>query len=102
MKTRSAYKQQTFTEYKNGEEREYTVYWTMTPGVQIVNALTGYTMPGKVGSAFEDKYFRVMMATGKFDGGPAKLFFETIDEYEELFRTRLSSVNREMYQKKFV
>jgi len=90
MRTSSIYKKASFKTpfYDPSGNPVYSdIYWTMTPGARIINAVTGKLLPGKVGSKEEEQYFRVMHSCGLFEDGPAKLYFECIEDYEIIFGT---------------
>lgn len=65
---------------------------SLTPGVKIRNAVTGYKEPYIVGSKDEDLFFKVSLNTGELGQCPYSnhLFFESPEDYESLFYTKIS------------
>jgi len=59
-----------------------TYYVSGDTGSPIRDALSGYTTEFVVGSAEEDLFFVVMMATGETDG-PKKIFYSSPEEFEK-------------------
>ncbi len=74
----------------------------MTPGNMIRNAVTGERYSEyRVGSSAEDLFFTVCYSVGNTGSrNPCILFFETPNEYEYLFRVKLSEKDLETWKSK--
>ena len=83
--------------------RKYGVYVTNnTPGFMISHAITGnYVSNARVGSKYEDYFFKVKVATGEFGSNSGNLFFDTPEQYEKYFKTNLSAKTKQLWADKY-
>lgn len=83
----------------------------MVPNAPIKNAITGtYQVTGhvpgqiarffRVGSADEDLFFSVILATGETGQDPATLFYDNPEQYERHFYTKLSKEMKDYWLEK--
>jgi len=59
-----------------------TMYSSGMTGTNIRDAITGAYYKELVGSAAQDLFFKVTIATGEFPGGPLHLFYLSPEQYE--------------------
>jgi membrane-associated HD superfamily phosphohydrolase len=74
-----------------------------TPGNKIRNAITGgYEEKMRVGSKYENLFFKVKIATGETGKDGGSLYFDTPEQYERHFHTTVSQPEKEVWQTKFM
>jgi hypothetical protein len=88
----------------NNKKKEIELYTSpSTPGLPIRDAITGSRYPNyKVGSKYEDLFFKSKLATGEFSGDEGCLFFDTPEQFERHLKIVLSQDVKEKWQQKFV
>lgn len=84
---------------KIGKIRAYET--VCIPGKYIRDAITGVRTQYKAGSADEDLFFSVCMATGQHGGEPVFLFFDSPEQYERTFYSTISAKTKEEWSKRF-
>jgi hypothetical protein len=79
------------------------VYSTCTmPGASIRDAITGASTPMcRVGSIYEDLYFKVCFATGEFGSEPKTMFFDCPEQYERHLNASVSQSIKDRWTSKF-
>lgn len=91
--------------YKRRGKKNYriVVYSTNgSPGRLIRNAVNGSTyLSYRVGSADEDLFFSVILASGETGKTPAILFYDTPEQYEAHFHVSLSDEAKRRWLVKF-
>lgn len=72
------------------------------PGVYIRNAITGVSLPYKIGSYAENLFFKVTHACGSRPNfvGPLTLFFDSPEQYERHMRGNVSRDIKEKWASK--
>jgi hypothetical protein len=73
-----------------------------TPGSSIRDAITGGTSPMcRVGSIYEDLFFKVCFATGEFGSEPKTMFFDCPEQYERHLNASVAQSNKDRWTSKF-
>ena len=73
-----------------------------TPGSSIRDAITGATSPMyRVGSIYEDLFFKVCFATGEFGSEPKTMFFDCPEQYERHLNANVSQLVKDRWTSKF-
>ena len=89
--------------YGGSGDGKVGVYSTCTtPGACIRDAITGGTSDGcRVGSVYEDLFFKVCFATGEFGSEPKTMFFDCPEQYERHLNATVSQPNKDRWTNKF-
>lgn len=75
----------------------------MTPGASIRDAITGLTDSiCRVGTRYEDLFFKVVFATGEFGSEPKTAFFDSPEHVERHLNISISQQNKDNWTNKFV
>lgn len=77
-----------------------TFYETNNSNPYCMNAITNWEYSVKFGSRDEDKLFSVILATGETGQTPPILFYDSPEEYERHFNTRVSKETKQRWHKK--
>ena len=93
-----------FARNNNGLSGRVSAYFTSNVvGSNIVNAVTGDVYTERVGSRGEERYFRVIDATGKFDSNGRPVGQNCINpNSNKLFYLNKSQYTQHMMNKKYV
>lgn len=84
-----------------GKKKEViTFYETNNSNLYCMNAVTNWEYSVKFGSRDEDKLFSVILATGETGQTPTILFYDSPEEYERHFNTRVSKEAKQRWNKK--
>jgi len=86
------------------EKKGIEIYTTgSTPGTAIRNAITGVRHNGyRVGSACEDVFYKVALATGECSGRDSCiLFFDNPEQYERCMYTTVDQSSKDTWYVKF-
>ena len=74
------------------------VYGSACQGSQIRNAETGEYYKYIVGSLNEDLFFKNMICTGEFQGGPLTLFYNSPEHYERHQHVEVDETSRKNWE----
>jgi len=73
-----------------------------TPGTLIKDAVTGGTSDiCRVGTIYEDLFFKVGFATGEFGSEPKTMFFDCPEQYERHLNETVSQPTKDKWTTKF-
>jgi len=88
----------------NNKRKEIEFYTSpLSPGLPIRDAITGSRYPNyKVGSKYEDLFFKSRLATGEFGDDQGCLFFDTPEQFERHMKIILSQDIKEKWQQKYI
>jgi hypothetical protein len=88
----------------NNKRKEIELYTSpMSCGLPIRDAITGSRYPNyKVGSKYEDLFFKTRLATGEFGDDQGCLFFDTPEQFERHMKIILSQDIKEKWQQKYI
>ena len=85
----------------NGKKKiSVEVYSSGDTGSNIRDAITGQFYSSKVGSADEDRFFKVCIATGEILNQRRLFFFSSPSDYERIFLTNLKEEIKIAWNKK--
>jgi len=89
--------------YGGTADERVGVYSTRTtPGAYIRDAITGATNNAcRVGSIYEDLFFKVCFATGDFGSETKTMFFDCPEQYERHLNATVSQQNKDRWTNKF-
>jgi hypothetical protein len=85
------------------KDEKVGMYSTSTvPGALIRDAITGATNNQfRVGSVYEDLFFKVVFATGEFGSQPKTAYFDSPEQYERHLNLSVSQPNKDRWTNKF-
>lgn len=87
----------------NKQEKVGLYSTNITPGASIRDAITGLTDDtSRVGTIYEDLFFKVVFATGEFGSDPKTAFFDCPEHYERHLNASVSQQNKDNWTNKFV
>jgi len=88
----------------NNKKKEIELYTSpLSSGLPIRDAITGSRYPNyKVGSKYEDLFFKTRLATGEFGEDQGCLFFDTPEQFERHMKIILSQDIKEKWQQKYI
>lgn len=87
----------------NKQEKVGLYSTNITPGASIRDAITGLTDDTcRVGTIYEDLFFKVVFATGEFGSDPKTAFFDCPEHYERHLNASVSQQNKDNWTNKFV
>lgn len=86
------------------KQEKVGLYTTSTiPGARIRDAITGIVDDNcRVGSMYEDLYFKVVFATGEFGSEPKTAYFDSPEHCERHINSSISQENKNKWTNKFV
>lgn len=85
---------------KGRAKKMITYYETNNNTPFCMNAVTNWAYTAKYGSKEEDRLFSVILATGVTGQTPPVLFYDSPEEYERHFETKVSNETKQRWNKK--